>query len=117
MSPPPGHGRIQAVCDICDLLIAHNESTKNVLIDKFSIPEDKIEILPCGLNDTYDVHARAARKDNRKHFLYFGRIRYYKGLDTLLKAVSRWIRKQGANACSASSGNSFPCWIPPIIPK
>ena len=45
-------------------------------------------MIPRGLYTTYRVNSDARDNDTRVHFLNFGRIRPYKGVDILLKAIS-----------------------------
>ena len=70
----------------CDLLIAHNERTKQQLMFDFNISEEKIAIIPHGIF--------GGMIPNHKHvedittFLIFGMVRKYKGIDILLKAIA-----------------------------
>ena len=72
----------------CDLLIVHNDASKQELKDKCGISDKKIAVIPRGLYTTYTKESDARDADPRRHFLCFGRIRPYKGVDILLKAIS-----------------------------
>lgn len=71
----------------CDILIVHNAQSKKQLIELFGIKEQKVLIIPHGV---YRVKRRLnMNKIHKKtHYLLFGAIRQYKGIDILLHAVS-----------------------------
>jgi len=73
---------------LCDALIVHNEECKKQLVRDFNIEADKIFVIPHGC---YEVIKTPVEKkdDNKIHFLMFGVIRQYKGVDILLSAISR----------------------------
>ncbi len=73
---------------VCDLLIVHNETSARMLKEQFQIPDEKIAVIAHGAYQTYAVDASLRDSDPRTHFLLFGRIRPYKGVDILLKAVA-----------------------------
>lgn len=72
----------------CDALIVHNEESKRQLIQHFNINENRINVVPHG---AYNVEAPVIcqNKNGKVHFLMFGVIRHYKGLDILLNAISK----------------------------
>ena len=82
---------------LADLLIVHNETNRNDLINHFGIERGKISVIHHG---NYNIileerHSKAvsAKKlnlpSNREILLFFGCIRNGKGLNTLLKAYQR----------------------------
>lgn len=82
---------------LADLIIVHNETNRNDLIDHFGIERGKISVIHHG---NYNIileerHSKAvsAKKlnlpSNREILLFFGGIRNGKGLNTLLKAYQR----------------------------
>jgi len=81
---------------IVDHMIVHTEKMKKELIEDFKIKEDKISVVPFGINEvipnTNLTGAQARRKLNlengEKVMLFFGNIAPYKGLDHLIKAMS-----------------------------
>lgn len=107
--PAPGdlelYGRFYRVCD---LLIVHNDASKQELREKFDIPEEKIRVIPRGLYTTYRVDEKARDDDARVHFLNFGRIRPYKGVDILLKAISLMDEKDRARCRFVIRGEQYP---------
>ena len=107
--PAPGdaelYGRFYRACD---LLIVHNDASKQDLKDKFNIPDEKIRVIPRGLYTTYSVDENARDNDERVHFLNFGRIRPYKGVDILLKAISLMDEKDRARCRFVIRGEQYP---------
>lgn len=73
--------------DICDALIVHNEECKRQLISSFGVREDRIHVVPHGAYNVIPPQNNE-KKENKTHFLMFGVIRQYKGLDILLRAIS-----------------------------
>lgn len=76
-----------------DLLVVHSETNKKQLIEIFKIQEDKIRVIPHGVNSKFLKYDKnECRKqlnilDNKKVFLFYGGIRKSKGLDILIKAL------------------------------
>ena len=92
----------------CDLLIVHNDASRKDLQEKFGIPDAKIAVIPRGLYETYSVDPTARDQDPRTHFLCFGRIRTYKGVDILLKAVSLMTPEERAKCRIQIRGEQYP---------
>ncbi len=74
--------------EFCDELIVHNDLSKKCLMDKFSVPEEKISVIPHGSYQTQAVHQEVRGDHQIKNFLQFGFIRKYKGIDILLEAIA-----------------------------
>lgn len=72
----------------CDLLAVHNEVCRAMLIDEYGINGDRIVVTPHGSYTGVRKAADAVRTDDRIHFLQFGIIRRYKGVDILLEAAA-----------------------------
>jgi glycosyltransferase involved in cell wall biosynthesis len=71
--------------------VTHSESDKKLVVSKYRIPEDKVQVIPHGLYDQYrQVPQAEARKklglDGEYVILTFGLIRPYKGIPNLIKA-------------------------------
>ena len=94
--------------EACDLLIVHNDTTQKVLEDQFGIPREKIEVIPRGLYDTYETGARAEKKDGRFHFTCFGRIRPYKGVDILIRAIGLLTKEERQKCLFTIKGEQYP---------
>ena len=107
--PAPGdrelYGRFYRACD---LLIDHNDASRAELMEKFSIPAEKVAVIPRGLYTTYSTDPGAPGKDDRICFLNFGRIRPYKGVDILLKAISLMDEKDRARCRFIIRGEQYP---------
>ncbi len=71
----------------CDALIVHNEASKFLLVSYFGIDESKIFVIPHGAYCVGSIPP-VKKKDTVTHFLMFGTIREYKGVDVLLKAIA-----------------------------
>lgn len=115
--PAPGdrelYGRFYQACDF---LIVHNDASKQELQDKFQIPDSKIAVIPRGLYNTYEIDPNARDQDSRTHFLCFGRIRPYKGVDILLKAVSLMSPEDRARCRFVIRGEQYPKLDPTDYP-
>ena len=79
---------------IPDLLVAHTDRMKQELVQTFGVRPDRIVVMQHGLNDIVPDHG-LTRAECRARFglpadasvlLFFGRIRPYKGVETLLEA-------------------------------
>ncbi len=92
----------------CDLLIVHNDASRAELMEKFSIPAEKVEVIPRGLYTTYSTDPGVRSTDGRICFLNFGRIRPYKGVDILLKAISLMEEKDRARCRFIIRGEQYP---------
>jgi glycosyltransferase involved in cell wall biosynthesis len=76
-------------------IIAHSNFIRNKIITDFNINPAKLRVIPHGNFDFYRPQEKLTKEDARRHFglqdedkvlLFFGGIREYKGLDTLLEA-------------------------------
>ena len=72
----------------CDLLLVHNEWCRQELCRSFSLPDSKILVLPHGAYNLVGKAPEKREEDGKTHFLQFGLIRRYKGLDILLQALA-----------------------------
>jgi len=81
---------------LCDRIFVHTVKMKDELVSDFGISDDKIVLIPFGLNnavpDTDLTGAKARRRlglrENKKIILFFGGIAPYKGLEFLTEAFS-----------------------------
>ena len=82
---------------LCHRIFAHTDRMKRELIEEFGVPEDKVIVIPYGINvtiPTAGVTQREARgrlgldADDRV-LLFFGQIAPYKGMEYLIEAVTR----------------------------
>jgi glycosyltransferase involved in cell wall biosynthesis len=72
-----------------DLIIAISEYTKNILIDRYSIPSDKIEVVHNAINPKINSGLMEKTISNDKIVLFLARLSIQKGADFLLKAAQK----------------------------
>lgn len=85
------------VAKLCDALIVHSETAKELVCSCLKVPSEKIYVIPMGhYRDCYPN--RVSRGEARERLgvsgfhtvlLYFGMVREYKGLPELLEAFKR----------------------------
>lgn len=74
---------------LSDVLIVHNEATKNCFVDQFPNYKEKIRVVPHGIyTKGIPANIKVREYNEKRTFLMFGQIRPYKGLDVLIKAVT-----------------------------
>jgi glycosyltransferase involved in cell wall biosynthesis len=91
---------------LCDHIFVHTESMKAEMKSEFGVPENKISVVPFGINNTVPNTSLARAEARRqlgitrddKALLFFGNIAPYKGLEYLIAAFSRLI-KNDRNYC------------------
>ena len=107
--PAPGDTELYGgFYHICDLLIVHNNASRLELMEKCGIPDERIRVIPHGIYTTYSVEENARDKDARVHFLTFGFIRPYKGVDILLRAIALLEEKDRARCRFLIRGLQYP---------
>ena len=81
----------EQIYQIPDALICHTESSKEKLVDGFSVPLDRISVIPHGpLSDEVSFIPQCEARDrlnleqDTPFCLFFGRIRPYKGVEFLI---------------------------------
>lgn len=83
-------------------LIAHSETNKRELVESFGIEERRITVIPHGnylfilpenLPEKEEIFREFGLKSDERVVLFFGAIRRYKGLDTLLRAFKEVHKK------------------------
>lgn len=75
-----------------DKIICVSNYEKNLVMDNFRVEEEKILVLPNGLNleEFKDLeNARARKRKDGKIVLYVGRLEKYKGIQYMIKALSK----------------------------
>lgn len=71
-----------------DALIVHGEELRKLFIEDFPASERKLHVVPMGCGMEF-ISSQVEAVPEEKNILYFGRIREYKGVDILLKAVPK----------------------------
>lgn len=96
-----------------DKYIVHNETSKNILCDRFTILENKINVIPHGnfdlfVNDQVKPEYSDLKEMNSDDYvlLFFGQIKDVKGLDLLLNALSI-CKKSGQNLKLIIAGKAW----------
>jgi glycosyltransferase involved in cell wall biosynthesis len=91
---------LKILYNVVDHIFVHTKIMKDQLIDKFNISENKIYIIPFGINYLVPVTS-INREESKKKLgldsseniiLFFGRIAPYKGLDLLISAFERVVK-------------------------
>ena len=86
---------------LCDHVFVHTDGMKSEMTSEFRIPENKVSVVPFGINNTVPntslSSAEAKRQlgigNNDKVLLFFGNIAAYKGLEYLIAAFSELLTK------------------------
>jgi len=79
---------------LTDHLFVHTDKMKAELNREFGVPEDRVTVIPFGINNSVpntsltpaDAKRRLGIKDRQKTILFFGHIAPYKGLEYLVAA-------------------------------
>lgn len=88
---------------LSDHIFVHTERMKGELVSGFSLPEDKVSVIPFGINNTVPDTALSTAEAKRqlgvstheKTLLFFGNIAPYKGLDYLISAFASLLKEDG----------------------
>ena len=89
---------------LADHLFIHTERMKRELSDQFSVPEEKMSVIPFGINNAVpntslspdEARRRLGIAENDRTVLFFGNIAPYKGLEYLLDAFQQIVTEGGA---------------------
>lgn len=81
---------------LCDHVFVHTSAMKRQLASEFSIPSERVTVIPFGINDTIPrrgIGPAAARQrlgipDGERTLLFFGQIAPYKGIEYLMAAMA-----------------------------
>ena len=86
---------------LSDHIFVHTDGMKNEMISEFRIPEEKISVIPFGINNTVPNTSLSSLEAKRqlgistgdKSLLFFGNIAPYKGLEYLIAAFGELLKK------------------------
>jgi len=86
---------------IVDHLIVHTDRMRRQLIENFHVPDNKITIIPHGIMDVLpktnmspaEAREKMGLKAQDKVMLFFGNIAPYKGLEFLILALPKLVKK------------------------
>src|SRR3984893_12809871 len=87
----------------CDQIFVHTHRMKSELVTDFRIPEEKVSVIPFGINNTVPNTSLSSAEAKRqlgvessdKTLLFFGNIAPYKGLEYLVAAFAELLKKNG----------------------
>ena len=82
---------------LCDHIFVHTEKMKCELINTFRLQENRISVIPFGINNSVpntglapsEARRRLGVPEGKKTILFFGRITPYKGVEYLIDAFHR----------------------------
>ncbi len=86
---------------LSDHIFVHTDGMKNEMILEFSIPKEKISVIPFGINNTVpntslsslEAKQQLGISRNDRSLLFFGNIAPYKGLEYLITAFGELLKK------------------------
>lgn len=91
-----------------DQVIVHSNADRQKLLSDHGCQPDRVQVIPIGPYDFYQVWARRDRQEKPNTVLFFGRIWAYKGLEVLIEAEPLITREvPGARIVIAGQGDSF----------
>jgi D-inositol-3-phosphate glycosyltransferase len=90
--------------ELCDHILVHTYPMKTELVADFQIPEEKVSVIPFGINNTIPNTSLSTAKAKQqlgvdssdKTLLFFGNIAPYKGLEYLVDAFAELLKKDRA---------------------
>lgn len=92
----------------CDLLVVHNLYCRQLLLDEYHVPPEKICVTPHGSYTQIHVEASVFPHAGTAEFLQFGVLRRYKGVDILLEALARMTDAQRSRVHVTIAGAQYP---------
>jgi len=90
--------------NLSEHIFVHTDEMKDEMVTEFRIPEDKISVIPFGINNTVpnttlstaEARRQLSIRDEDKVLLIFGHIAPYKGLEYLVVALGELLKREGA---------------------
>lgn len=104
---------------LADHIFVHTEKMKGQLAEEFAVPQNKVSVIPLGVNNTVpstsltsaDAKRRLGLGVEEKVLLFYGRIAPYKGLEYLIAALGEVSKVDGNYrliiAGSVKSGDEY----------
>lgn len=85
---------------LSDHIFVHTHAMKHEMISEFRVPENKVSVIPFGINNTVpntslscaEAKRQVGLNTNDKALLFFGNITPYKGLEYLIAAFSELLK-------------------------
>jgi D-inositol-3-phosphate glycosyltransferase len=90
--------------NLSEHIFVHTDEMKEEMVTEFRIPEDKISVIPFGINNTVpnttlstaEARRQLSIRNEDKVLLIFGHIAPYKGLEYLVAALVELLKREGA---------------------
>jgi glycosyltransferase involved in cell wall biosynthesis len=87
--------------NLCHHIFVHTDGMKRELVADFCIPEEKVSVIPFGINNTVPNTSLSCKEAKRqlgvdasdKTLLFFGNIAPYKGLEYLIEAFNELLKR------------------------
>ena len=100
-----------------DALIVHSDYSRRRLLDEFSLPDERIHVVPLGGPGDYvlprvpraEARAQLGLQTDAVYLLFFGLIKQHKGLDLLLDALGE-ARRHSPNLRLLVAGEPMQKW-------
>lgn len=96
----------KAGMEAADKIIAVSQLTKNTIVTKYGIPEDKVVVVHNAVLDTSIIKSREAKKVPEKIVTFLGRITFQKGPEYFVEAASKVLKRdENVRFVMAGSGD------------
>ncbi|MFY9133186.1 MAG: glycosyltransferase family 4 protein [Candidatus Methanoculleus thermohydrogenotrophicum] len=95
---------------LADRIFVHGNALKNILIEKYHVPGQKVHVIPIGEHEVtpFTKYKQEGLEPAGPRVLFFGRIHRYKGLDYLIQAEPLITREiPDARIVIAGTGEDF----------
>jgi len=101
---------------VLDHIFVHTLRMKDELIEEFAVPQEKISVIPFGINETVpttelspvDAKKRLGLNRDTRTLLFFGNIAPYKGLEYLVESLAI-LSQTGDRYCAVIAGKPKNC--------
>ena len=92
---------LKAEYKLSDHIFVHTEKMKNELVAEFSVPQEKVSVVPFGINNTVpntklspaEAKSQMGIEGTDRTMLFFGNIAPYKGLEYLIAALAELLKE------------------------
>jgi glycosyltransferase involved in cell wall biosynthesis len=102
--------------NLSEHIFVHTDEMKEEMVTEFRIPEDKISVIPFGINNTIpnttlstaEARRQLSIRDEDKVLLIFGHIAPYKGLEYLVAALVELLKRKEHTALIIAGNPKVP---------
>jgi len=92
LAPLLARAHTMAICSMSSKIIVHNGLMKEELVERYDVQGDKIIVIPHGVKMA-DPSDNSQQSPSSHRLLFFGFLRPSKGLESLVRAFERSVRK------------------------